>query len=106
MIGIATIIDATIMFSIDITNEKELKFNMTNLTLEYDNMRLHLDYDGKTVTEYHYIDDAEQSYPYKNTYDSPFMVSEWDSGVITVKVGKIVRTMDFMNVTDTKEKVK
>jgi hypothetical protein len=84
--------------------EKEFKFDMTNLTLDYDNMRLTLDDDGKTVTEYHYIDDAEQSYHYNYTYDSPFMVSEWDSGVITVTIGKKVRIMDFMNITDTTTK--
>lgn len=83
---------------------KELRFSSKSLTLEYENMRLDLEYDGKKVTEYNYLDGAEQSYPYKNTYDSPFMFSEWDSGVITVNVGKTVRTMDFMNVTDTKTK--
>jgi len=83
---------------------KELKFDMTKLTLEYDNMRLELEYDGNKVTEHSYLDNAEQSYPYNNTYDSPFMFSEWNSGVITVTIGKTVRTMDFMNITDTKAK--
>ncbi|MBQ4137182.1 MAG: hypothetical protein IJD67_03635 [Clostridia bacterium] len=84
--------------------KKVMRFNQGTLTLEYDNMVQKLEYDGKVVTESNSIDGAEQSYPYKNTYDSPFMVSEWDSGVITVTVGKTVRTMDFMNITDTKTK--
>ena len=35
------------------------------------------------------------------TYNSPYMTSKLDSGVITVTVGKHVRTMDYMNFTDT-----
>ena len=83
---------------------KEFNFNMGTLTLEYGDMCQTLEYDGKTVIEHNSLNGTEQSYPYANTYDSPFMFSEWDSGVITVTIGKTVRTMDFMNITDTKTK--
>ena len=85
--------------------KKEMNFDRDTLTLEYGNMKLHLEYNKRDgVTEYQYLDGVLQEYPYAYTYDSPFMRSKWGSGVIEVTYGDTVRVMDFMNITDTTKK--
>jgi len=85
--------------------KKTMSFSRDDLTLEYDNMKLHLEYNKRDgVTEFQYLDGKLQEYPYAYTYDSPFMRSEWDSGVIEVMYGDTVRVMDFVNITDTTKK--
>lgn len=86
--------------------KKEMVFDASKLTLSYGNMEIKLDYTkGKAITEHNYLDGVEQVYPYEKTYDSPYMQSVFDSGVIEVICGDKVRVMDFMNITDTtKEK--
>ena len=64
-------------------------------------MELDLSYDKKTVGEHQFLDGKELSYPYAYTYNCPYVTSVWDSGVIEVKAGGAVRTMDFMKITDT-----
>lgn len=84
--------------------KKEMTFERDTLTLTYGNLKLSLDYSKKDgVTEHSFIDGVEQQYPYNCIYDSPYMKSELDSGVIEVYYGDTVRTMDFMNITDTTE---
>jgi hypothetical protein len=80
---------------------KEMSFDRSALRLVYGNMELKLDYNKKLTTEHNILDGVEQTYPYEYTYNSPYMQSKLDSGVITVTVGNRVRTMDYMNFTDT-----
>lgn len=80
---------------------KEMVFDRDDLHLTYGNMEIKLDYTKKQTTEHNILDGVEQTYPYEYTYNSPYMTSKLDSGVITVTVGKHVRTMDYMNFTDT-----
>lgn len=80
---------------------KEMNFDRDNLHLVYGNMEIRLEYTKKQTTEHNCLDGVEQTYPYAYTYNSRYMQSELDSGVITVTVGDYVRTMDYMNITDT-----
>lgn len=82
--------------------KKELRFTRDTLTLEYGNIGIRLERNKlKQVEEHNYLDGVEQTYPYTRTFDSPYMKSEADSGVIEVTYGAMTRTMNFMNVTDT-----
>ena len=80
---------------------KEMSFDRSTLHLVYGNMEIKLDYNKKQTIEHNILDGVEQTYPYEYTYNSPYMQSKLDSGVITVTVGNRVRTMDYMNFTDT-----
>ena len=85
-------------------DKKELSYNRSDLQLTYGNMEIRIDYDKKQTVVHQYLDGVEQTYPYANTYDSPYMKSVWDSGVIELYYGDTVRVMDFMKVTDTTTK--
>ena len=85
--------------------KKEMVFDREELSLTYGNMQIQLEYKkGKQIVEHNYLDGVEQTYPYPNTYDSPYAKSVYDSGVIEIYCGDYVRTMDFMNVKDTTAK--
>ncbi len=85
-------------------NEKEFDFDRGSLTLYYDNMKLVLTEKGEEITESHSLNGEQVTYPYGYVYDSYMMKSEWDSGVVEMYYGDYVRTMDFMNITDTVDK--
>ncbi len=84
--------------------EKNFEFDRAEKTLYYGNMELGLDTSDAEVAESHYINGQSVGYPYGYVYDSYMMKSKWDSGIIEMYYGDYVRTMDFMNITDTLEK--
>ncbi len=84
---------------------KEFKFNRQDLSLKYGNMSYDVIVDGsdstKIVSEIGYINGVKQPEHYEYTYNSPFMKSKWDSGIIEIYYDGKVRTLDFINITDT-----
>lgn len=85
--------------------EKTMRFDRENLSLSYGTMTLQLETTGSAVREIHTLAGEIQSYPYKALYDSPWLYSERGSGVLTVTADGYVRTMDFMQLKDTCEKI-
>lgn len=83
--------------------EKNFSFDKEGLTLEYGNMRLDITRYNKRdgVIETQYLDGVPVEYPYDYTYDSPYMKSVWDSGVIEVYYKNYVRVMDYIKSSDT-----
>ncbi len=81
--------------------KKEMIFDKESLMLAYGDLSYALEQTGKAeIIEHSYIGGKEQEYPYKYTYDSPYMQSEYFSGVMKVFYGNHVRTMDFETVSD------
>jgi len=86
--------------------KKEMIFDENTLTLSYGEMKMDLeDYNYRYgVVETRWLDGEELTFPYAYTYNSPYMKSEWNSGVIELYCGDTVRVMDFMNIKDTMKK--
>jgi len=83
-------------------SKKEMVFDREELTLTYGNMKQDLNViTTKNIEENNYLDGVKQVYPYANTYDSPYMKSVWNSGVLEVYYRGYTYVMDFMNNTAT-----
>ncbi len=82
-------------------SDKTFAFNSENLSLEYGNMSYDLELNGTTViAENQFIDGEAVDSNYTYTYNSPFMKSEWNSGIIEIYYYDKVRVLDFNNNTD------
>ncbi len=83
---------------------KTFEFNSTKLTLSYGNMSYEVVPNAlkpnKTDAENQYIDGVLVDSEYEYTYNSPFMKSEFDSGVIEIYYDGQVRVLDFMKITE------
>ncbi len=84
---------------------KEFNFNYDGLSLKYGNMSYNVIVDNNDITkvlsEERYVDGVKQPEHYEYTYNSPFMKSKWDSGIIEVYCDEKARTLDFINISDT-----
>ncbi len=90
---------------IESISAKDFIFDYENLSLSYGNMHYEVipgDENKREVkAENQYLDGTLINSDYEYTYNSPFMQSKFDSGVIEVPFGDKVRIMDFINITDT-----
>ncbi len=73
---------------------KPIVYDKTAKTLSFDGIELRTDGNSENG--------VENIYPYKKTYDCPFMQSDWDSKIITVKIGGKTVIYDF-NTTEVTE---
>ncbi len=83
--------------------QKDFVFSSEKLNLIYGNMN-HTVIPNKenkmrTDEEIQYINEEQLKYPYRNTYFSSIMKSEFDSGIFEIYSGKFTKTMDFNNAT-------
>ncbi len=90
---------------IEMVSAKEFMFNSEKLSLAYGNMHYEIipgdDNKKEVKAENQYIDGALVNSDYEYTYNSPFMKSKFDSGVIEIYCDGKVRVFDFINMTET-----
>ncbi len=84
---------------------KTFSFEADNLYLTYGNMSYNVvtnvNSPDQVIGEMQYIDGVLVDSNYGYTYNSPFMKSVFDSGVIEIYYDGKVRTLDFINIRET-----
>lgn len=75
---------------IDDIHSKNIVFDEENMTLEFDSVFVSYDGNGEMG--------KINTYPYEYLYDSPYMKSVWNSGIIELKVEKSRCIYDFNNL--------